>query len=379
MKLHNNKNFEIESLRALSILLVLVAHARLLSPFIYDLMKNLLTHASFGVGVDLFFCISGYVVSKKYYSIFDDSLYSNNFRNSVKLFWTQRFYRLFPSAWFWVFVVLFCSIFFNSSGAFLSPEQNLKSIFSILSISSNISHMYSWLAPNNVYWSLALEEQFYLLFPFFFLFVKNKSLRIYALFAIIFIQFFLYRNHFGNIYEQYFASFRVDGFAWGILIYIYSESKLYVKLEPTFLRNKNLSFLITLFLIYLLVAVPAVMHAFSFSMGLLAFIAALIVLLASYDKGYIFGFTNLINSLQWLGSRSYGIYLIHLFAFKFIHECIVRWLIYSDKSYTSDVVPYAILFSAILIALLAEFNYKYLEQPMIRYGKNFANIRMKSI
>lgn len=67
----NSKNGEIEQLRAVSICLVLVAHVILLSPFIYERMVPLFQYASFGVGVDLFFCISGYVVAMSYCDYFD--------------------------------------------------------------------------------------------------------------------------------------------------------------------------------------------------------------------------------------------------------------------------------------------------------------------
>ena len=65
------KNREIEQLRAVSICLVLVAHVIWLSPFIYARVVPLFQYASFGVGVDLFFCISGYVVAKSYCDYFD--------------------------------------------------------------------------------------------------------------------------------------------------------------------------------------------------------------------------------------------------------------------------------------------------------------------
>ena len=50
------KNREIEQRRAVSICLVLVAHVILLSPFIAERVVPLFQYASFGVGVDLFFC-----------------------------------------------------------------------------------------------------------------------------------------------------------------------------------------------------------------------------------------------------------------------------------------------------------------------------------
>ena len=64
-------NNEIEHLRALSIILVLISHYSFMFPFILEKFPTFIQKASFGVGVDLFFCISGYVVSKAYIDYFD--------------------------------------------------------------------------------------------------------------------------------------------------------------------------------------------------------------------------------------------------------------------------------------------------------------------
>ena len=58
-------------MKLLSILFVLIAHVGVLYPFIFKSVVNLFRYATFGVGVDLFFCISGYVVARAYCDYFD--------------------------------------------------------------------------------------------------------------------------------------------------------------------------------------------------------------------------------------------------------------------------------------------------------------------
>jgi peptidoglycan/LPS O-acetylase OafA/YrhL len=257
------KNREIEQLRAVSICLVLVAHVILLSPFIYERVVPLFQYASFGVGVDLFFCISGYVVAKSYCDYFDRYRMRDQFWPAARMFWLRRAYRLLPSAWLWVLIGLVGAVFFNRSGVFMDIEQNLKSALAIFSFTANIAHMHGWLAPNNVYWSLSLEEQFYVLFPLFLLLITGRRARIAALLLVIAVQFSLARNPFGDLTAQYLASFRIDGFAWGILIFMFSRSAWYRRLEPSFLLRKPLALVATLLLFYLLVAVPAQLFAWS--------------------------------------------------------------------------------------------------------------------
>jgi len=373
------KNREIEQLRAVSICLVLVAHVSLLSPFIYERVVPLFQYASFGVGVDLFFGISGYVVAKSYCDYFDRYRSRGQFWPAARMFWLRRGYRLLPSAWLWVVIGLVCAIFFNRTGVFMDAEQNLKSALAIFSFTANIAHMHGWLAPNNVYWSLSLEEQFYVLLPLFLLLITGRRTRIAALLLVVAVQFPLARNPFGDLTAQYLASFRIDGFAWGILVFMLSRSAWYLRLEPRFLLRKPLALAATLLLLYLLVAVPAQLFAWSISMGLLAMIAAALVWLASYGKGYLFGYQRLSGLMQWLGARSYGIYLIHLPVFKFTHEAATRYLQASGQAYSLAVVPFLLLFAGVLIVLLAELNFRYVEEPLRRIGAERAKRKLAAL
>jgi peptidoglycan/LPS O-acetylase OafA/YrhL len=375
----NDKNREIEQLRAISICLVLVSHVVWLSPFIYERVVPLFQYASFGVGVDLFFCISGYVVAMSYCDYFDRYRSRGQFWPAARLFWLRRAYRLLPSAWLWVVIGLICAMYFNRTGVFMDVEQNLKSALAIFSFTANIAHMYGWLAPNNVYWSLSLEEQFYLLLPLFLLLITGRRARIMALLLVIAVQFPLARNPFGDLTAQYLASFRIDGFAWGILIFMFTRSAWYRRLEPRVLLRKPLALTVTFLLFYLLVAVPAETFTWSISVGLLAIITATLVWLASYGNGYLFGYKNLAGPMQWLGARSYGIYLIHLPVIKFTHEAATRYLQASGQAYSLAVVPFLLLFAGVLIVLLAELNFRYVEEPLRRLGTERAKRKLAAL
>lgn len=370
------RNLEIEQLRAVSICLVLVAHSILLSPFIYERLIPLFQYASFGVGVDLFFCISGYVVAKSYCDYFDLYQTRGQFWTAARAFWLRRAYRLLPSAWLWVLIGLVCAVYFNRTGVFMDVGQNLKSALAIFSFTANIAHMYGWLAPNNVYWSLSLEEQFYALLPLFLLLITGRRARIIALLLVIAVQFPLARNPFGDLTAQYLASFRIDGFAWGVLVFMLSRSAWYRRLEPQFLLRKPLALSATILLLYLLVAVPAQLFAWSINIGLLAMVAAALVWLSSYGKGYLFGYQRLSRSMQWLGARSYGIYLIHMPVFRFTHEGAARYLQASGQEYSLAVVPFLLLFAGLLIVLLAELNFRFVEEPLRRLGSERAKRRL---
>lgn len=364
--MENKFNNEIEYLRAISIILVLMAHYNYMFPFLLESFPLAIKSASYGVGVDLFFCISGYVVSKAYTDYFDKYNSEKRFWPSAFSFWLRRCYRLLPSAWLWVFIGLALSVFLNSTGIFETPIQNIKSAVSIMFFSANISHMYDLLKPNNIYWSLSLEEQFYFLFPFFLTFVIKTRYRALLLLVIIAIQFPLSRNAFGDIHEQYFSSFRTDGFAWGILIYIFSKSDIYNKLNPFKLSYSKLVLSISL-IILIISLTQAPLYLGNYSMGAVAMISATLVWLASYNSGNIIVFFAK-KQLVWLGKHSYAIYLIHYVIIRLTFELAT---IFHTKTQLPIIhLKYLyVLLSIGLIIYLASINFKYVENPLRIKGK----------
>ncbi|MCT9827147.1 hypothetical protein N0P04_28490 [Pseudomonas veronii] len=93
------KNIEIEYLRGIAIVMTVVTHSNQLLPFHAGFMEKLFNIYSPWTGVDLFFCISGYVVSKAYLDYFDRSNAQGKFGIAAASFWIRRAYRLLPTAW----------------------------------------------------------------------------------------------------------------------------------------------------------------------------------------------------------------------------------------------------------------------------------------
>src|SRR5471030_3306821 len=98
----HRKNLEIEYLRAAAIVMTLATHLQVLLPFHHELFGKVLNIFSPLSGVDLFFCISGFVVSKAYLDYFDTYKAQGQFGIAAFSFWLRRAYRLLPTAWLWV-------------------------------------------------------------------------------------------------------------------------------------------------------------------------------------------------------------------------------------------------------------------------------------
>lgn len=371
------KNLEIEYLRAIAVLMTCLSHLPQLLPFHNDAFTRLFFVYMPWTGVDLFFCISGYVVSRSFVDLLDRHKADGSFWLAAQSFWIRRFFRLTPSAWLWVAVGIVCALTFNSTGIFSTLYQNLRSATAVITLSGNLAWQYGHiLDPNGIYWSLALEEQFYLLFPLFLL-VVAPAWRWRVLLLCIAVQFPIDRNPFGTPFSTYAAFFRLDALMWGILIFLFSRSAQYRLFEPNFLRGAPLrTLLVNLLLLYLLGAIAGQMIAMPIAVGLIAIVAALLVLLASYDAGYVCRIPGIGGVLAWLGARSYAIYLIHIPAYRF---CFEAWSRHAgevghalDGTYTLRLL----LSAVVLTLLLAELNFRFIEEPLRRRGAAIAARRL---
>jgi peptidoglycan/LPS O-acetylase OafA/YrhL len=143
---------DIDGLRALSILAVVA----------YHLFPEWVTGGF--VGVDVFFVISGFLIS----TIIFRSLHKNNF--SFIEFYAHRVRRIFPAL---VIVMAFCvalgwNVLLPSEFQYLAEHIIASAAFVqniILSRESGYFDIASELKPLNHLWSLAIEEQFYAVFP----------------------------------------------------------------------------------------------------------------------------------------------------------------------------------------------------------------------
>ena len=155
---------EIDGLRAVAVLPVILFHAGL---------------SAFGggfVGVDVFFVISGYLIT----SIILIERSEGNF--SIARFYERRARRILPA----LFLVLFSCVF--AAWLWLPPKDMVSFCKSLIAVSFFGSNFLFWsesgyfdlaaeLKPLLHTWSLAVEEQFYLLFPLLLGLVSSRGAR----------------------------------------------------------------------------------------------------------------------------------------------------------------------------------------------------------
>ena len=326
----------IQFLRAISVLLVFFYHLKI------DLFN-------FGyLGVDIFFVISGYVITSRLYG----ELLKNNNINFTS-FYIRRFKRIFPVLIFILSSTLLFIIFFQPLDLFLNNFKVF--IFTIFGV-SNLYYLFSKKDYfDNVFedalghtWSLGVEEQFYLFFPIF-LFVIYKLFRqkeVQILIITIFIFFGFYLTHlYSENFQLIFYSplFRFWEFLLGCLAFLI-----------TYKINKKNS-LISIICFCVLITFVIINFGFNnlYSVFLSTFLASMFLIF--YEKK---------NKISWIfenkffiiiGNISYSFYLWHLPIIYFYN------LFFIDNLFR---IP----FIFILTFILSYFSYYFIENKF-RYKK----------
>jgi peptidoglycan/LPS O-acetylase OafA/YrhL len=105
----------------------------------------------------------------------------------------------------------------------------------------------------------------------------------------------------------------------------------------------------------------------NYRIGSIALLSAVLVWIASYNRDYLLPAGRLQRLMGWIGSRSYGIYLIHIPAYQLVREIIFR--LQSAGLPTPAGHPVVTLLIAFgLIVLLSELNFRFIEMPMRNRG-----------
>ena len=221
---------EIDGLRAISVIAVIIYHLKI------NLFGQKFLEGGF-FGVDIFFVISGYLITQM---ILSEIKISNNF--NFNNFYSRRIRRLLP-------ILLVVIIFSIPLGwKYMLPTDFMelsKSIISSIFFSSNLYFYFSGveyikqdslLQPLLHTWSLSVEEQFYIVFPIFFYLIYKKFNRLFLTSLIsIFILSFCF-SIYGSINFKFANFYFLFSRIWEI---IFGSIIAFIELEKGS-RSKNI-------------------------------------------------------------------------------------------------------------------------------------------
>ena len=294
----------LDGLRSISIILVIFYHAEL-------------SFFSGGfVGVDIFFVISGYLISQIFYKNFNQ----NNFYID---FFKSRVRRILPG------IILICLTTIPISWLVLFTNEIIKFSDSLISAPFFVSN-FTFYSQSNYFdklaidipllhtWSLSVEIQFYLMFVFLMYLISkiSESSKIKIIIFICIILFFIsyyFSTHRLILENFYFSIPRFWEFLFGVILYFYQIRKTEKKFD---LNVNNFLSLSGIFLIIISLIIIDENSRFPGVITLLPIIGASLIILYS-TKENIVGKILCLNPVTYIGKISYSLYLWHFPIFSF--------------------------------------------------------------
>ena len=339
---------EIDGLRAIAVISVII----------YHLNENWLPGGF--LGVDIFFVISGFLIT----GIIITEIQQNSF--SFKQFYTRRIKRIYPA-----FITVMALVSFIASAIFIYNDFNKlrKTIELSIAFLSNfylgLTQGYFDLSANENpalhIWSLAVEEQYYLIFPLILTLAYKKFREIKVLFIITLILFFIllstsfipasfYKEvlHQPNIY--YLSNLRFPELLVGSLLAIYHCSN---KIQLSTQVSNILAILSTLLLFSCLFLMN---NDIAFIPGVTLILpcifTALIIHTTSQNNIIKLCLSN--QAIVFIGKISYSLYLYHWI---FI---ALAYYITGEKQINNQ----SIAIVTVLTIIFSVLSYYLIEQPI---------------
>ncbi|MEP4892089.1 MAG: acyltransferase family protein [Aliiglaciecola sp.] len=285
---------DINGLRAIAVLPIVFYHAGISS-----------MSGGF-IGVDIFFVISGYLISK----IIIDELDNNNFK--LIEFYKRRTIRIFPALLFMLSALLIVSYFL----ALPTELASLKN--SINAAALSVSNIYFWFEtdyfsplaetqPLLHTWSLGVEEQFYLLFPLLLLLIKKYFNKNYAPFLLVIIVLSLVLSWYASISHADAGFYLLHSRAWELALGSLVAIKFFPKVNSVTLANSLV--LLGLFCILIGFFYIEPRWRFPFPWAMLPCLGTFLLL--SYGEVAQLSKLLSLQPLQYVGKISYSLYLWH--------------------------------------------------------------------
>lgn len=329
---------EIDGLRALAVLPVIFFHAG------FSLFSG-----GF-IGVDIFFVISGYLIT----SLILKEISEERFR--ITNFYARRARRILPALFFVILICIPFAVFW------LSP-QDLRdfgqSLFAVALFISNYLFWYesgyfetaSELKPLLHTWSLAVEEQYYILFPIFMVLIwKLRKIHILIIFSLLFLSSLLFA-HWSAYNFSSFGFFSLLSRGWELILGVFCAYYLFYKKNPTNPKFDQFLSIAGLLLIILSIFLFNERTPFPSLYTLIPTIGVVMIILSTNRKVIL---NKILSSKVFVGIGliSYSAYLWHQPILAF-----ARHRSYNELSFT------LLIFLIFLALFLAFLSWYFVEKP----------------
>ena len=298
----------LDGIRAVSFLLVFASHAGL-----REIIPG-------GFGVTVFFFLSGFLIS----TLLCREAQQTG-RIDLRKFYLRRTYRIFPP----MYIVLATSLAFSLFGVFhnelrasrvIAQACHLTNYYMVFSDGAGMAK------GTGIFWSLAIEEHFYLVFPVLLIFLRKRialrgqMLVLSGICAAVLIWRCIVMSNFsfGPAWTYYCTDARIDSILFGCLLGISQDRIPDTKKSRFVISTVLLPLSIAILLFTFIYRDEFFRDTLRYSIQGLA-LAPVFLSVTRCSDSPAFRWLNW-SWLAWLGVLSYTLYLIHPIAILFFHE-----------------------------------------------------------
>ncbi|MFE6169818.1 acyltransferase family protein [Viridibacillus arvi] len=344
----------LDGLRALSVLAVILYHLHFKS-----------VDGGY-LGVTIFFVLSGYLITDLLVNEWDKTG-----RIDLKGFWIRRFRRLIPALFIMLILVGTWITLFQRTFLVGLRSEIVAAVLYVSNwfyIAQDHSYFTSFAPPSPLQhmWSLAVEEQFYILWPIIMMIgmkvVKNRGTLAIGIFLGALLSAILMLVMYEPGVDPSRVYYGTDTRAFSVLIgaalaFVWPSRKLAKNVTDDAKKLLNIVGIISLALLVLMMMTMDETGSFLYLGGMLlasvvtAILIAVIVHPASFI-GNLFSFKPLI----WIGVRSYGIYIWHF-----------PIIVLLGAGVGNEQISFIKLLVILILTLLfAGLSWRYVEDPIRR-------------
>jgi peptidoglycan/LPS O-acetylase OafA/YrhL len=352
----------LDGLRAISVMLVVIAHS------------GFARYVPGDLGVTVFFFISGFLITNLLISELDKT-----HAIDIRKFYVRRYLRLSPELYFFVLCCTAISYQFfavpwlDTLGSIFYFQNYVRIFFptEIAATPLTFSHL----------WSLSVEEHFYLVMPsFIWLFRRHLDKFFWVLLALCIIAplyrwfaFYEVNPHlqpYASIYTDRATETRFDSIIYGCLLALFARKTNYFRSASEPLMIALMAAAIVGLALSVIIRVDLFEHVWKFSLQGAALLIGMYALYNSKSLGHLIFRMLELNFLRFTGRLSYGIYLWHLFPIWFIRYFEAHGVI-PERDVSMKIVT---LIIAITFAYLAAFlSEQLLLNPIANLRRRFGS------